>query len=442
MDNRKLKLEDDKRGLIYFAIIAYLILFINCINLFALKTGYVGRVSFIVFILVGMGIFIINFIKRYEFIDKDIKIFTILTAIFFCYISLNGIIHGDITRLVYGGYQYILYGMIVFAMYVFLNKKYMKKFLNYVIVFNVINSLICFYEYVARKNFIPMDFGQIAYEGVEIYRGRAFFGSFLNAGVVLSMTVFLALYFCISSYKERNIKKMIMYIICITIHLLGIFSTGSRGPLVGLLAGIAFFIVIYAIVISDNRKKNIIFLGIAFAVGIMALLLILSIDASKIDNPTTSFILHRIQTIFNWSTDPGNVQRIESWQFGLDLFKESPMFGAGIAATGAKGVGSFSLGVTESGVIKKLAEVGIIGFIIIYAQYAYIVKTSVSTIIMKKYPLKQRIFILLLLSAVVSVFVEEFIYQALEAEVVAFYFWTFIALIFKCSKEDYIEEFK
>ena len=130
--------------------------------------------------------------------------------------------------------------------------------------------------------------------------------------------------------------------------------------------------------------------------------------------------------------------RIERWNFGLDLFKQSPIWGVGIATTGAKGLGTFSLGVTESGVIKKLAELGIVGTVLFYIQFIYIGKISLKNIVSEKTSLDKRILILLLFSALITLFIEECIYQALEAEVVAFYLWMFVAFIFNVinSKKD------
>lgn len=437
-----MKLEiNNRRGIfsrenIHLILAMYLVFFINLIQLFAIKTSYFGRISFILISILGTGLFLKKTYKNF-LLDKNRNtlVFFTLNIIFFIYVLINGLVYKDIKRLVYGGYQYIIYTLVFYAIYYFVDKKKVDIFLNYIIGFNIINSFICIYEYVTRKNLIPSDYGQIAFDNVVIYRGRAFFGSFLNAGVVLAITVFISIYYLIKAYNNKNMKLMITYSLSILIFILGIFSTGSRGPLVSLFGGLLFGYIIYSIVISSNRKRNVIILSILFVVAIISLLLILRINTDNIQNSALSFAIHRIQTIFDWSNDPGNVGRIVRWKFGIDLFKQNPVFGIGVAATGAKGLGEFSLGVTESGVIKKLAELGIVGSIIYYAQIFYIGKISFNKITSKNEDIDRKIFILLLLSAIVTVSIEEFIYQALEAEVVAFYFWTYIALIFKSSKD-------
>ena len=425
--DKMLKFFDNKY--LYIILAAYLVFFINMIHLFAIKTNYFGRISFVVIVLLGAVVCLFYIYKNRNKKDFIYK-FVLINFMFFIYVIINGIINGNIKRLIYGGYQYILYGMIFYAMYIFIKKIDIKKFLNYIIIFNVMNSLICIYEYITRRNLIPSDYGQIAYDGVVIYRGRAFFGSFLNAGVVLAMSVFLALFFVIKFYREKNKKQAFVYLGIILIYILGIFSTGSRGPLVSLVGGLLFLFVTYSVLISERRKQNIIILSILIILGLVSLLIILNIDTSKIDNSALSFAIHRIQTIFDWTTDPGNVMRIERWNFGLDLFKQSPLWGVGIATTGAKGLGTFSLGVTESGVIKKLAELGIVGSILFYAQFIYIGMISYKNIFSKDNIFEKRIFILLLISSIVALLIEECIYQALEAEVVAFYLWMFVAFIF------------
>lgn len=436
LDKKRVSELFSKENLFIFMLV-YMVFFINTIHLFAEKTDYFGRISFIFIVLLGTILFFKELLQRYnENKNSILNKFILLNIIFFLYVMINGILNKDIKRLIYGGYQYILYGMIFYAVYIYIKEINLKKIIDYVIIFNVINSLICIYEYVSRSNLIPTEYGQIAYDGIVIFRGRAFFGSFLNAGVVLGMTVFLALYFLLKSIKEKNNKQIFGYSSAILIYILGIFSTGSRGPLVSLFGGLIFAFIIYSILLSKKRKQNFIILGVIAILGIISLLIILNIDATKLDSSALSFAIHRVQTIFDWSTDPGNVMRIERWNFGLDLFKQNPVFGVGIATTGAKGLGTFSLGVTESGVIKKLAELGIVGSLLFYFQFIFIGVLAFKKIISKETIFEKKIFILLIVSAIVMLLIEECIYQALEAEVVAFYLWMFVAFIFKVCDES------
>lgn len=426
-----------KIGILGFLIVAYLTFFINTIELFALKTGYVGRASFVLLNLIGMSIFFFIYLKKFKYIYyTSVSKFFILNLIFFMYVIINGLVNKNITRLVYGGYQYILYYFIFFTVYIFLKKDRIDAFLKFVLAFNFFNSLILIYEFISKKNILnTTDFGQMAYEGTVVIRAKAFFGSFLNGSIVLCIVSLIAIYYLIQAINYKSKRNIILYLVYILTYLGGIFATGSRGPLVALGAGILFFIIFYSLYMAKNKKKSLVIIISVIMVGIISLLIILCIDASKIDNKLFSFVIHRIQSIFNWSSDQGNVERIQSWEFAFSLIKSNPIFGVGIAATGAKGVGSFAIGVTESGFLKRFAEMGIVGLVLSYSIYGFVIKEGVKKILSNKVNRDNKLLILILLSVIVAVLVEEFIYQATEAEVVSYYLWMVSAIIFSVESK-------
>ncbi|MPM31962.1 hypothetical protein SDC9_78519 [bioreactor metagenome] len=181
---------------------------------------------------------------------------------------------------------------------------------------------------------------------------------------------------------------------------------------------------------SKNKKKSITIIISLIIFGAIGLLFILNIDVSKLNNKLFSFIIHRIQSIFNWTSDQGNVERIQSWEFAISLIKTNPLFGVGIAATGAKGVGSFAIGVTESGFLKRFAEMGLVGLVLSYSIYGFVIREGFKKIFSNKVSRDNKLLLLILISVIIAILVEEFIYQATEAEVVSFYLWTISAIIF------------
>lgn len=426
-----------KVGILGFAIVAYLVFFINTIELFAVKTGYFGRASFVLLNLIGMGIFFFIYVKNFKSIYySSISKFFILNIIFFIYVIINGLGNENFTRLVYGGYQYILYYFIFFTVYIFLENDRIDAFLKFILTFNFFNSLILIYEFISKKNILnTTDFGQMAYEGTVVIRAKAFFGSFLNGSIVLCIVTLIAIYYLMQAINYKSKGNIILYSVYILIYLGGIFATGSRGPLVALGSGILFIILFYSLFMAKNKKKALAIIISLIIIGVIALLIILGIDASKIDNKLFSFIIHRIQSIFNWSSDQGNVERIQSWEFAFSLIKSNPIFGVGIAATGAKGVGSFAIGVTESGFLKRFAEMGIVGLVLSYSIYGFVIKEGIKKILSNEVSKNNKLLILILLSVIVAVLVEEFIYQATEAEVVSYYLWMVSAMIFSIESK-------
>lgn len=429
---------EKKKSIIGFFIVCYLAFFINTIELFAIKTGYLGRASFVLFNIIGMAIFFILYIKNFKSIYyTSISKFFLLNVIFFIYVIINGLINKNITRLIYGGYQYILYYFIFFTVYIFIDKNKIDTLLKYILSFNFINSIFLIYEFITKKNILnTTDFGQMAFEGTVVIRAKAFFGSFLNGSIVLCVVTLISLYYLIEAINKKNKKNICLYSVFIITYLGGIFATGSRGPLVALGSGVLFFIIAYSLILSENKRKSIIIITIITLAIIMILLIILRIDVSSIDNKLFSFIIHRIQSIFNWTSDQGNVERIQSWKFAFSLIETNPIFGVGIASTGAKGVGSFAIGVTESGFLKRFAEMGIVGLLLSYLIYIAIIKEGIKKILSSTINRNKKVLLLILVSAIIAILVEEFIYQATEAEVVSFYLWMIGAIIFSIESES------
>lgn len=429
---------EKKKSMIGFFTVCYLAFFINTIELFAIKTGYLGRASFVLFNIIGMTIFLILYVKNFKNIYyTSISKFFLLNVVFFIYVIINGLINKNFTRLIYGGYQYILYYFIFFTVYIFIDKNKINSLFKYILSFNFVNSIVLIYEFITKKNILnTTDFGQMAFEGTVVIRAKAFFGSFLNGSIVLCVVTLIALYYLMEAIGDKNKKNIYLYSIFIVTYLGGIFATGSRGPLVALGSGILFFIIFYSLILSKNKRKSIIIITMLTLLVIMLLLIILRIDVSNIDNKLFSFIIHRIQSIFNWTSDQGNVERIQSWKFAFSLIETNPIFGVGIASTGAKGVGSFAIGVTESGFLKRFAEMGVVGLVLSYLIYISIIKEGIKKVLNPTVNSNNKLLLLILVSIIIAILVEEFIYQATEAEVVSFYLWMIGAIIFSIESDS------
>lgn len=422
---------NDKYSYIGLLILIFMITFINLIQLFAL-IGYQGRVLFILSIFIGAFLFFLNLIsvRNYNNIKKELDIFIGLNFAFFILVLLNGILFNNKTRLIYGIYQYIIYYLIFFSVYQLMNNKYILSIFKFILGFNFVLSIVLVGEFITRKNIInPDNFGSMAYQGITVARARAFYGSFLNAGVVLCIAALIDIYFIYTSIRNKRKYKSILYIIYFIGYILGIFATGSRGPLVSLAISGLIFLILYNFMVSSSKKLTAKGLFVIIALSVAIIVILLNIDPTKINNKMLSFIVNRIKSIFNWKTDPGNVGRKQSWIFAINLIKSHFIMGIGVAATGAKGVGSFSIGVTESGFLKKFSEMGIVGLVLSYGIFIYVIKSGLSFVKNKNNNLK--ILLLLLICAFISVLIEDFIYQGTEAEVVSFYLWFVGASIFK-----------
>ena len=68
--------------------------------------------------------------------------------------------------------------------------------------------------------------------------------------------------------------------------------------------------------------------------------------------------------IFDWTGDSANSARIDHWNWAIKYWKESPLFGHGACCTETRYSGYIS--VTESGFLKRLVELGLIGTVLQY----------------------------------------------------------------------------
>ena len=141
------------------------------------------------------------------------------------------------------------------------------------------------------------------------------------------------------------------------------------------------------------------------------------------NNEAVNYFLLRIRNILNWDSDAGNVGRISRWKWALMLYKSNPFWGIGPSKTGSWGVAS--LGVTESGVLKRLCELGIFGFCMHYFFVSIILIKSIRAI--AKMNRINKISVIMFIGILTIIIVNDFILQSTEEPSVCFIMWFSIA---------------
>lgn len=372
---------------------------------------YIFELMFWMIVLIKSFEYLYNSIRQKRN-GKTILFFIII----FVYVLANAIIKDTSLQLSRSIYEYIAYALVTFYFARTRAKICLDYCLKWIAYWGVVIAALTWYEY-ATKSYIITDlseYGNILYVGINGFRATVFTRSFLSHGVVLGIfsLFFLRLW---NQYKKR--KYLLGTIFCYS----AILATGSRGPLVAFSCAIIFYWFFDAFIIEKkSSKKNKFILFGMFGVLALMILITMNVDPS---GSALEYFIYRIQNVFNWKGDAGNSGRIIIWIKSInDYFVKAPIFGIGPSKTGSWGDGS--LGVTESGILKRLCELGIIGFILFYYCIYYIIRKAV-----KMCAKDSKKEIGLWLSVFLGIFINDITVQSTEEIMVAFWWWCSLGAI-------------
>lgn len=376
------------------------------------RIPYIFEISFWLIVLWNAFVYLHDSIKK----NKTIIAIASLTAI---YIVADAVIFDSTQQLIRSIYEYIVYMLIFFYFVRLKNRIHLTHCLRVLSNWGALLALLTWIEYI-RKQYILTDlsaYGEILYVGNNGFRATVFTRSFLSHGVVLGVFSIISLYLW---YQLKGRSYLFKGIFCYA----AILATGSRGPLVSFFCAIVFlyYIEVFKIKKSRNKKTKFI-LTFFFAIGV--LLFILTLNVNPADSSIAYFI-YRIQNIFNWTGDAGNSGRILIWNNAInEWFMKSPILGIGPSKTGSWGDGS--LGVTESGLLKRLCELGIVGFILFYGLIAYILKNATSV--------KNKSEMVFWIAIFIGIFVNDITVQSTEEIMVAYWWWCSLGAIYSLKLE-------
>jgi hypothetical protein len=153
---------------------------------------------------------------------------------------------------------------------------------------------------------------------------------------------------------------------------------------------------------------------------------------------TENAILRHTGSILDWARDETNRDRLAAWNLGLDAWRDAPLWGSGLGTTGAAALrtrpeDSF---VTESQVLKALVELGLPGLLVLGFLWFQIARVGYRAYRTESEPVR-RMILLGILTGLLVVFVEGWVYQNLEVKQVNAYFWTLVGtLAFLAGPQD------
>lgn len=323
-------------------------------------TNYVSEAFKYFFILIVGGCIGICVANR-KYLGKIGKMDVVLYSLFSIFALLSALIAGGLELFILTFEHYVFFAFPIF-LFPFLKDKFnwdiIVKFLIY---FGILESVISFIEFSTQKKMFPIaNSGNnmvLQYNGS--IRTYGLNDSYFILGLILCIGGLAAYY----HIKYKRNRKYYLHLILISV---GILTTGSRGWYVSYAFGL---LVLY---LSDHdvgftKKKLIKFLCIfVLTVFIICIILFsnLTTGISSID-----LILLRIRNIFDWTNDSANTTRIMIWAESIKKWGRHFLFGNGTEITDLDY--SYTLGVTESGLLKRLVELGLLGTILQYSTMLY-----------------------------------------------------------------------
>ncbi|HIR89374.1 MAG TPA: O-antigen ligase family protein [Candidatus Fimimorpha faecalis] len=324
---------------------------------------------------------------------------------------------------------YIFYSFPILIMPLLMNRVNWRKVMGVVSAFGVLDAGISILEFINRRQMFPMsgvegEVGTITKAGAYIVRTYGLQGSYFILAEVLCFCGFCAFYLYRSGKSKINLVAWIIISV-------GILTTGSRGYYVSYAAGMAA--ILYCEHYFDkNRginKKTLITIMSVIILLIFFIYLILGTNITT-GNADVDVVLNRIRMIFDWEGDSANVQRMSIWMWSIDHWKEAFLFGHGACSTDIRFSGYIK--VTESGVLKRLCELGVVGTIIQYITMFIPIKSGVKKLFNKKLDSNSLPFI----ATMIAYFIEDFVLERYTAPEYTVLLWTSIAYIAYYQRGD------
>lgn len=337
------------------------------------------------------------------------------SLVFCIYIIMNAIFKDDSAQFLRAIYEYILYAFPLLGFLYIYPRVDMLNVAKKISVYGLIIACLSWYEYFSRRFIIPIhNGGGILYGGSHAFRSAVFSRSALSHGIVLGFFSLLLFYVYANERSKRNL-------IFALFAFASILTTSSRGPLVAATAGM---LISYFMHLRVNERGSIKqYLGIVFLVLVLLGIVFVMNSSFVTGNETIDYFLLRTRTITDWSDDAGNVGRISRWNWSIQLYKKNKLWGIGPSKTGSWGAAS--IGVTESGVLRRLCELGLVGF---GFHYMLIITTIICSIKkMKNLSKDLQNTVILFLGTLVMVLINDITVQSTEEPTVCFIMWFAVA---------------
>lgn len=348
-------------------------------------------------------------------IKKNQGIIWLFWGLFEVYTVMNGIFAGNLNRLFRGLYEYNLY-MLFFPAAMYYAKiilKHLDEYLEMITACGCVLSVLSVIEFLRKKTLLTGAFSGTNINGVRTFRTKVFARSFLSFGMEMSLITLCSFFLYMETKKKR-------YAVAFVLNIIGLLTTSSRGPLVAVvIACLGYYL--YSKGNISQVKKWLKVIGIA---AIVAAVFIIVARFSQ--NETIQYFVYRLSAITDWTHDAGNVGRISRWTRTFDMWSNNKLFGIGVSATGSWDL-RYVIITTESGALKRLVELGIVGMILYYGDILSAFCVSMADLKRNKRRSKKN-FVIFCWMGVLCVLIEDSVLQVTEEVAIAYLFWTLVTL--------------
>ena len=367
--------------------------------------NYTYSIFKIIFAIIIITIFFLFFHHK-KYIQSD-YVLLLFFSIYSFWIILLCMINNETIYTRRALYEYIMYMMILFSGAYFsenieLDQTYSKiKVVGLLLIFTSISEIL-------------NNMGGVTFRILGTSR------SVMAQGMLLGIYAQINFFFFV---KERKWRYFVIILITIIISI----STGSRGAIVATLGGLLFQYTYY-LYMKGNIKN--IFRIILLVLILSGFLYIFFTMKFHFSNSDIQYWIERLQRTIDWKRDAGNAGRLAQWGKWFSVFRNNMIWGIGPSKTGSWG--SATLGVTESGVLRHLVELGLIGFILYYAPIIFCIFYGLKN---RKHWRENTSLILLHYGFVIAILIEDFVLQITEEITVAFFQWWALGVIYGITQK-------
>jgi O-antigen ligase len=149
---------------------------------------------------------------------------------------------------------------------------------------------------------------------------------------------------------------------------------------------------------------------------------------------TEDAVLRHTSSIMDWAQDETNRDRLAAWSLSLNAWREAPLWGQGLGSTGVAALRTRPerAFVTESQMLKALVElgpVGLLALVYLWFQIARVAYRAYRAASRAGGDPTQQVLLLGILTSLLVVFIEGWVYQNLEVKQVNAYFWTLVGVL-------------
>lgn len=283
----------------------------------------------------------------------------VLMILFYIYVIINAFVCGRTELLYLGIERYIFLTLPLFAMPIVYKRLNWQKLLKVLSIFGIIDAICSIIEFVTHRALFPAanvdSRVEMHMSSYHIVRTYGLNGNYFLLAEILSVCG-LASFYLIRFKHERK------WIIAFAIITIGVLSTGSRGYYVSYGVGL---LIMY---LSENNhmkvtRKQLYKFFVLVIIICMVLYFLIGTNILT-GNEKVDQIVVRFRMIFNFTTEDGNIGRISKWKWAIQEWANNPLFGNGACCTDTRYSGYYM--VTESGVLKRLVELGLVGTILQY----------------------------------------------------------------------------